>query len=377
MRFKKINIDFKNRGSIIGVHILLWFVLYCVMCFLNHAALYEVNVTHPINLLGNLDFMIAIILNHYIFIPKIIRFFRSRRWIIGTFSGVLLYICSTFISNFPLYFMARLFPDNRYYKIKYEFYGIQTLEDIFSNHPLLWTFSAVFFWNFATILIQTAYNLYQAQKEKLSIQQERNNMELNFLRMQIQPHFLFNTLNNIYGMALENERVANSIIKLSELLRFSLSESKKEWITLEEEILFLKNYIDLERIRHRPEKLQLNCNFSASDADQRNIKPLLLVNFIENAFKHGVNKIVGTSWVDIQLTTDDSGIYFYIANNQPLPIDNNPQYTTFHDVAKKTEYNNIGLENVRRRLELEYFGKHELSIEKTDERYTVQLKLLF
>ena len=347
------------------------------MCFLNHSALYEVNITHPINLLGNLDFMIAIILNHYIFIPKIIRFFRTRRWTIGILSGVLLYIISILISNFPLYYMVQLFPEHRYYKIKYEYYGIHTWEDIFSNHPLLWTFSAVFFWNFATILIQTTYNLYRAQKEKLSIQQERNTMELNFLRMQIQPHFLFNTLNNIYGMALENERVANSITKLSELLRFSLSESKKEWITLEEEIHFLKNYIDLEHIRHRPEKLQLHCNFSASDTDQRNIKPLLLVNFIENAFKHGVNKSVGTSWVDIQLTTDDSAIYFYIANSQPLPIDNNPRYATFHDVAQKTEYSNIGLENVKRRLELEYFGKHELSIEKTDERYTVQLKLLF
>lgn len=347
------------------------------MGFLNHLTLFNVEFSDKINLLTNLVFLIVIILNHYILIPRILNSFRDKKWEVGIFFSLLLYACSTLIAHFPLYYIAETFPKARYFRKSYEYYGIKSWDDVISYKPLLWTFTCVFFWNFVSMLVQTAINLYRAQKEKLSIQQERNNMELNFLRMQIQPHFLFNTLNNIYGMALENERVANSIIKLSELLRFSLSESKKEWITLEEEILFLKNYIDLERIRHRPEKLQLNCNFSASNADQRNIKPLLLVNFIENAFKHGVNKSVGTSWVDIQLTTDDNGIYFYIANSQPLPIDNNPQYTTFHDVAKKTEYSNIGLENVRRRLELEYFGKHELSIEKTDERYTVQLKLLF
>ncbi|MDM1295617.1 sensor histidine kinase [Sphingobacterium sp. N143] len=272
--------------------------------------------------------------------------------------------------------MANLFPDNRYYKIKYEFYGIQTWEDIFSNQPLLWTFSAVFFWNFATILIQTAYNLYQSQKEKLSILQERNNMELNFLRMQIQPHFLFNTLNNIYGMVLDNQRAADSVTKLSELLRFSLSGSKREWVSLQEEILFLTNYIDLERIRHRPEKVQIKCAFFAATAEKQKIKPLLLVNFIENSFKHGVNANVGTSWVDIQLTADEKSIRFYIANSRPLTVDNKHNMRA-QDRGRQDEYSGIGLENVRRRLELEYFEKHVLSIKQTDDRYIVELTLLF
>ncbi|PUV21886.1 hypothetical protein DCO56_23385 [Sphingobacterium athyrii] len=377
MRFWKIDIDFRNRRSVIGVHILLWFILYCVMCSLNHAALYEVNIVHPINLIGNLDFIIAIVLNHYLLVPQIIYFFRKRNWANGILFVLLFYACSTLIANFPLYFMTNLFPDNRYYRIKYEFYGIQTWEDIFSNQPLLWTFSAVFFWNFATILIQTAYNLYQSQKEKLTILQERNNMELNFLRMQIQPHFLFNTLNNIYGMVLDNRRAADSVTKLSELLRFSLSGSKQEWVSLKEEILFLTNYIDLERIRHRPEKVQINCTFSAATSEKQKIKPLLLVNFIENAFKHGVNANVGTSWVDIELTADEKSIRFYVANSRLLTVDNKHSNLQARDRGRQEEYSGIGLENVRRRLELEYFEKHVLSIKKTDECYVVELTLLF
>lgn len=377
MRFWKIDIDLRNRRSVIGVHILLWFILYCVMCSLNHAALYEVNIVHPINLIGNLDFITVIVLNHYILVPQIIYSFRKRNWVSGILFVLLFYACSTLIANFPLYFMANLFPDNRYYRIKYEFYGIQTWKDIFSNQPLLWTFSAVFFWNFATILIGTAYNLYQSQKEKLTILQERNNMELNFLRMQIQPHFLFNTLNNIYGMVLDNQRAADSVTKLSELLRFSLSGSKREWVSLKEEILFLTNYIDLERIRHRPEKVQIKCTFSAATAEKQKIKPLLLVNFIENAFKHGVNANVGTSWVDIQLTADEKSIRFYIANSRPLTIDNKRNKLKVQDRVREEESSGIGLVNVRRRLELEYFEKHVLSIKKTDECYVVELTLLF
>lgn len=377
MRFWKIDIDFGNRRSVIGVHLLLWFILYCVMCSLNHLVLYGVGITNRINLLANLDFLVAIILNHYVFIPRIISSLRVRHWTKGIFLGLLLYICSTLIANFPLYYMVHLFPNNTSYKIRYEFYGIQTLEDLFKYNSFLWVFTLVFFYNFATILIQTAYNLYRSQKEKLIILQERNNMELSFLRMQIQPHFLFNTLNNIYGMVLDNQRAADSVTKLSELLRFSLSGSKQEWVSLKEEILFLTNYIDLERIRHRPEKVQIKCTFSAATAEKQKIKPLLLVNFIENAFKHGVNANVGTSWVDIQLTADEKSIRFYIANSRPLTVDNKGNNVHARDRGRQEESSGIGLANVRRRLELEYFGKHVLSVKETDEYYVVELTLLF
>ncbi|MEN5055864.1 sensor histidine kinase [Sphingobacterium kitahiroshimense] len=203
-------------------------------------------------------------------------------------------------------------------------------------------------------------------------------MELNFLRMQIQPHFLFNTLNNIYGMVLDNHLAANSVTKLSELLRFSLNGSKKEWIFLDEEIQFLTNYIDLERIRHRPEKVNITCNFSTLENTKIKIKPLLLVNFIENAFKHGVNASVGKSWVNIQLDVDVKSIRFYIANSKPSPQGDVLSNTSIilPDIRSKIHHSGIGLENVRRRLELEYFERYALTIKDTEKEYIVSLTLL-
>lgn len=371
-------IDFTRKKTKILIHIILWFVLYVVMCFLNHLSIFNVTATDKINLASNFVFLLTVILNHYILIPKIVKSFKNRLWASGILLGILLYICSTLIANFPLYYMLNHFPNNVFYKTKYEFFGIQTWDDIFHYNPLLWTFTFVYFWNFAASLVRTAYNLFQSQKEKMAIMNERNNMELNFLRMQIQPHFLFNTLNNIYGMVLDNEQAAHSVTKLSELLRFSLSGSKKEWISLAEEILFLTNYIDLERIRHRPEKVKINCTFSATAAEEKRIKPLLLVNFIENAVKHGINASVGKSWVDIHLTANDTGIYFYVANSKPAVVtDDHISAQVQQTQEKDRSMGGIGLKNVKRRLALEYFEKHSLSIKETAESYVIELNLLF
>lgn len=377
MRFKKINIDLTRKNIQIIIHILLWLTLYFVMCFLNYAALFSKNNADKLYLLINFDFLCAIFINHYILFPILLKSLKEYNWLKALLFVFIIYISSVIIALFPLYYLAHSYPENKKFTASYEFFLIKNFRDIFSYKPMLWTFTFVFFWNFATILIQTAYNLYKSQKEKLIMLQEKNNMELNFLRMQIQPHFLFNTLNNIYGMVMDNEQAANSVTKLSELLRFSLSGSKQEWISLQEEIIFLTNYIDLERIRHRPEKVQINSSFSILNTDKQRIKPLLLVNFIENAFKHGVNRSIGKCWVDIHLTTDEKSIRFYVANSQPLTIKDKPPDVKSDDTVSKDRYSGIGLENVRRRLELEYFEKHVLSIKDTDELYTVELILLF
>ena len=371
-------IDFTHKKTKILIHIVLWFVLYVIMCFLNHLVLFNVTATDNINLASNFIFLLTVILNHYILIPKIVKSFKNRLWASGILLGSVLYICSMLLANVPLYYLIYLFPNNTLYKATFEFYGIQTWGDILHYKPLLWTVTLIFLWNIVASLVKTAYNLFQSQQEKMAVMNERNNMELNFLRMQIQPHFLFNTLNNIYGMVLDNEKAANSVTKLSELLRFSLSGSKKEWISLAEEILFLTNYIDLERIRHRPEKVKVNRTFSATAAEEKRIKPLLLVNFIENAFKHGVYTSVGKSWVDIHLTANDTGIYFYVANSKPAVVtDGHISAQVQQTQEKDRSMGGIGLENVKRRLALEYFEKHSLSIKETAESYIIELNLLF
>lgn len=273
----------------------------------------------------------------------------------------------------PLEPLRDKYPDNTGLKRVFNAYGLQSWVDIFSFRSLILVLSIPVQYNSITILLKISIDFYRNQQEKLLIQQERNAMELGFLRMQIQPHFLFNSLNNIYGMVLDNPHAADSITKLSDLLRFSVESSKKEWIALDEEIAFLKDYIDLERIRHREDKVQITYDFTGVAGLEKQIKPLLLVNFIENAFKHGVNASAGKSWVVMALKEKNGKVFFSIRNSKPKHIESRREAISLRG---KKEESGVGLENVRRRLELEYPERYTLNVRETEAEYQVELLLV-
>ncbi len=203
------------------------------------------------------------------------------------------------------------------------------------------------------------YRISLASKAKQKeLTREKLEAELKFLRTQINPHFLFNTLNNIYALARKkSDDTANAVMKLSKLFRFMLYESKHDFISIKTEIQVLKDYIELERIRYN-ERLQITMKEEVDDYQQQ-IAPLILLPFVENTFKHGASEARFESYIHIHLVLQQGILTFIVENSKE------------QDTTTATK-ENIGLGNVRRQLELLY-PDHEITITNKEDSFHVQL----
>jgi len=216
-----------------------------------------------------------------------------------------------------------------------------------------------------TVAISMAIKLvkdwYQEQRNRQDLEQLQLQTELKFLKTQINPHFLFNSLNNIYGLTLlKSEKASESILKLSGILRYLLHESSKSEVSLELELEQMENYFELEVLR-------LGANVDASMHLQRpsnswKIEPMLMMTLLENAFKHG-SKAMGSSHVTCEGHETSTGYSLFITNS----LNGQPQ--------KKVESSGIGLLNLQKRLDLSYANAHRYSVTQTAEEYSVELSL--
>lgn len=208
-------------------------------------------------------------------------------------------------------------------------------------------------------------NLKHAEETKkletkiLETQLKLKEQELNYLKMQIHPHFLFNTLNTMYGFALKKaDETPEMILKLSNLLDYLLYQVDKPFVALQDEINHIDDYIELEKMRFN-DTLQVNFN-TENILEDTKIAPMLFIPFIENSFKHG-NLKQGVLQINIKLFCKNDTIFFEIEN------------TTNSSLTSK---NGIGLENIKKRLNLLYKDKHQLDIESTNRLFKVHLKLI-
>ena len=201
------------------------------------------------------------------------------------------------------------------------------------------------------------------QRQLLETDQQRVQAELKALKAQVNPHFFFNTLNNIYSMSLDkDERLPGTILKLSELMRYFLYESREDLVPLSKEIQVLNDYIDLQTIRS-DERLEVTTAMEKETGHQK-IAPLLLIAFVENAFKHGAKGSTGNAFINIKLTTAQNTINFRVENNKGVI-----------DETGKDDNGGLGLDNVKRRLELIYPQRHKLLVENNEKIFLVQLQL--
>jgi LytS/YehU family sensor histidine kinase len=201
---------------------------------------------------------------------------------------------------------------------------------------------------------------YKKQQEWLQVQQEKIAAELHLLKAQLHPHFLFNTLNNIYSFALENSsKTPYLILKLSSLLRYILYECRSEEVMLEKELEVMKNYIDLERERYG-EKIDITICMEGEIAGKK-IAPLLLLPFLENAFKHGTSEQLDKPWLRVGILVEGSLMTCKIINSK--------NETGF---GRK---NGVGIHNVQSRLRLLYPGKYTLHLYDEGNQYIVNLVL--
>lgn len=191
------------------------------------------------------------------------------------------------------------------------------------------------------------------------LKNEKSKTELLHLKSQVNPHFFFNTLNNLYGLVgTDTKKAQELILKLSDMMRYSIYEGEKDVVTLKEEVDYLKNYIELHKMRYHKE---IDVKFEVQIEDDYKVMPLLYIILLENAFKHGVENLNGGAFVHISIKAKDSKVFFEIENN--------------FDTTQPKEDNGIGLKNLKRRLELVYPKKHTLSFSTTENKYKAQLTL--
>lgn len=205
-------------------------------------------------------------------------------------------------------------------------------------------------------------NFYLKTEEKFSITKENATAELQLLKAQVHPHFLFNTLNNIYSFSLRRSPLAASLVlKLLDTLRYMITRCQAPLVPLNEELKVLEDYIGLESVRYG-DRISIVRNF-ALDTGNRGIAPLLLIPLVENSFKHGTSQMLDKPWINIETSINNDSLHFQIKNGKPETVPGNDGK------------NGIGLKNVRKRLSLLYPTQHQLVIRNSANEYEVMLQI--
>ena len=215
---------------------------------------------------------------------------------------------------------------------------------------------------FFTTMIRLIQQWYKQERRSALLEKEQMRNELSFLKSQVQPHFLFNTLNNLYALTLKQSAEAPLVVlKLSELLSYTLYEAGAGRVLLEREVSYIRSYIDIERLRYGDD-MAISLNISGNLAGVT-IEPMLLLPFIENCFKHGAGLRLGSAWISIAVNVK-GGMLVFKAENSKSPVP-----------GSQDQGGGIGLRNVKRRLDLLYQDRYQLEITDESEYFSIDLKL--
>jgi len=356
---------FKKNGLVIFlVHWMAWLLLHFITflpTLLNSKITSWENFLFVHVVLVTINFLLFYIVAFFI-MPRMATFQKKWFWVL--IASLLLTILFTYLkfrleayhneyllnkSNFFNKFPRKPLPPTGFFSYRFRSY-----------------FQINILTNVSIVVIAFAYRLllswFQQEKIRVELQNQKLRAELSFLRMQVNPHFLFNALNNIYSLSvIENtKRTSNSILKLSELMRYMLYEKEdaENKVSLDKEVHHINSYIDLEKLRHQDD---IYVNFSIEgNTDGKRVAPLLLFPLIENAFKHGIITDREKP-LNIELKIVDGQMNFSIDN--------------FINYYQKDKVGGIGVQNVKKRLDLLYGGKYTLTIDHTKERYIVNLNL--
>ncbi len=288
-------------------------------------------------------FTVYYLLPHFLFKKKYVLF--AIIFLVSATLAILLQRVILYYISFPLFWADSVSATKSFWHINpfYSFINIYTVVSLFAVIKLLK------YW-------------YKNQQLKIELENKNKTSELALLRTQLNPHFLFNTLNNIDALISTNqEKASDAVIKLSEIMRFMLYEANSDRVPLEKEINYLQSYISLQQLRLKNPffvnfKNDINCKGLS-------IAPMLFIPFVENAFKHGLKNIV-TPGIDISLNCDNRNINFEVVNRYSEIEEHNKDSTS-----------GIGLANTKKRLELLYQNKYKLDISKNAGLFKVSLKI--
>lgn len=290
----------------------------------------------------------------------------AGQWIIAVcvfYSGYFLYRLSRHYSN-PLLLVVGVFFGSALIGsyVSYEFYTWQFPARELS--PIYW-YPFYLFVSFMAIALKFAKDMYVWQQEEFARKQQHAEMELNFLRSQISPHFLFNTLNNLYGHAVtKSEQLPDMMLRLSDLLRYSIYDASRPLVPLADELDYIQNYVALEKLR-LSESSTVEFDIPTSIDQRLQIAPLILITFIENAFKHSRDNVGG----ELRIT----GSVKIEGDKLIMQVDN-----TFSESGKdvsEKKAGGIGLQNTLKRLEMVYGQRYRLNATQQNGIYSVNLEI--
>lgn len=251
--------------------------------------------------------------------------------------------------------------------LHYCFFGEDqtSFADIFTFKNNSSYFLNLFFIAFSSSIYKIISDWMEHQRERTELQKQNLRSELKYLKTQINPHFFFNTLNSLYALTLKkSDKAPEIVLKLSDMMRYMLYESNERTIELNQEINYIKNYLELEKLRHG-ENFAINFDLKG-DPVGHEIAPLMFIPFLENSFKHGIDHELKSGYVKICLDIKESGIALSVANSKPQSV---------IPVTKRKKVGGIGLVNVRRRLNILYPNRYDLSINDTPDEFTVLMTL--
>ena len=212
------------------------------------------------------------------------------------------------------------------------------------------------------LVIKMLKNYYFQIEKRAILAKETADAELQLLKAQIHPHFLFNTLNNIYSSILNKSSNTKGLVtKLSDTLKYMIHDCEAPLVPLGKELKMIEDYVGLEKVRYG-NRLNMEVEIKG-DYQNKLIEPLLLIPFVENCFKHGSSKMLQHPWIRLKISIRENILYMNLSNSKPL------------QVAPQNCNNGIGLKNVQKRLQILYPGQHELLIKSTDEEFSIRMQV--
>jgi len=339
-----------QRNRVILLHLSFWWVY--LSFFLYQISSYqhgpEVDWERVLTIVFIQVFFAAVIsyLNYFYFLPRFL--VRKNVWL--------------YLVEFSLPFAILMFSRLHLERFIIDGYGHHE-EYLYKTRFIVQVVTTNLFIVIFVGMLRFAVDWFEFDARQKTVENEKLTAELNFLKAQINPHFLFNTLNNLYYLAYtQSSNTTEVIAKLSQMMRYMIYDSNHPKVPLSKEIEYMQNYISLERLRLNN---QIPINFETEgNMDQVLIAPLIFITFLENAFKHGVTNNSPGAWVNISIKLKGSDCTYTVENSK---------VNTVSPVSDGKS--GIGLQNVKRRLALSYPDRHVLNIEDLPDRYRVQLNI--
>lgn len=372
-RISHVNFDvFYTPANRVLSHLFMWFIFFTLL-FLNYSVELELSLKSSVLLTirGMINNMTVFYIFFYLIVPQI---FKSKGWgiallILSVPITVYVWLSTNYLQFKILDYLAVDIHQGPLKDIvknnaKQSFFEAVSLKNVFGNAMIvIYSFSPPFFVKILFDIVRLFNRTTLLQKQSSELELENINIEKDFLKSQLNPHFLFNTLNNLYGLVVKKDPSAPGvIINFSDLMAYTLYESNTEKVPLQKELDFITNYFSLERMRYSADK-DITLNISVPEGvEDVCIAPLLTFTFIENAFKYGL-KANENNFLKINVDIADDIFSFSIQNDSE---------------NKSTEIKTlggIGMKNVKKRLNLIYPDKHNLMIENKENCFSVFLSI--